>query len=273
MENTSTTRAVSAIQALLDEMDSIILSGDYPATLPQVRTRVIQAAAALSTEFSQRLQNVGILAATTTSLKTTTPQKVVFPVGNPPKRSTSGSLPKKTIAVVVADKQQPQIQASVQPAQPKASQRKLESLYDITQQFVPIAKYIIRNSASDSGKTYGSNLVSIAANLGVDITTQKTDTAKAAAIKTFLNSFPNAEKWAANEEFDDSDDSQNENADNLQVEPSEQAEISAEIPTVDELDTEELLIVAGKDITTGAPTEEVASEAIQAVKKTKKKIK
>ena len=267
MENT--TRAVSAIQALLDEMDSIILSGDYPATLPQVRTRIIQAAAALSTEFSQRLQNVGILAATTASLKATTPQKVVFPVGNPPKRGTSGSLPKKPIAVVVADKQQPQIQASVQPAQPKASQRKLESLYDITQQFVPIAKYIIRNSASDSGKTYGSNLVSIAANLGVDITTQKTDTAKAAAIKTFLNSFPNAEKWAANEEFDDdSDDSQNENADALeQVEPTQ----PTEIPTVDELDTEELLTVAGKDITTGAPTEEVASEAIQAVKKTKKK--
>ena len=272
MESTSTTRAVSAIQALLDEMDNIILSGDYPATLPQVRTRIIQAAAALSTEFSQRLQNVGILAATTTSLKTTTPQKVVFPVGNPPKRGTSGNLPKKPIAVVVADKQQPQIQASVQPAQPKASRRKLESLYDIPQQFVPIAKYIILNSASDSGKTYGSNLVSIAANLGVDITTQKTDTAKAAAIKTFLNSFPNAEKWAANEEFDDdSDDSQNENANNSQVEPSEQAEISAEIPTVDKLDTEELLVVAGKDITTGAPAEEVASEAIQAVKKTKKK--
>lgn len=270
MENT-TSRAVGAIQELLDEMDAIILSGNYPATLPQVRTGIIRAASALSTEFSQRLQNVNILAATTASPKTTH-QKVMFPAGNPPKRGTSSNLAKKPIAVVVEDKRQPQIQASVQATPPQVSRRKVESLYDIPQQVVPIAKYIIRNSASDSGKTYGSNLVSIAANLGVDITTQKTDTAKAAAIKTFLNSFPNAEKWAANEEFDDdSDDSQNENADNLQVEPSEQAEISAEIPTIDQMDTEELLVVAGKDITTGAPAEEVASEAIQAVKKTKKK--
>lgn len=267
MEN-KTSRAVSAIQALLDEMDSIILSGNYPATLPQVRTGIIRAASALSTEFSQRLQNVNILAATTASPKTTH-QKLPFPTGNPPKRGTSSNLPKKQIAVVVEDKRQPQIQASgVQATPPQVSRRKLESLYDISQQFVPIAKFIIQNSASDSGKTYGSNLAPIAANLGVDITAQKTDTAKAAAIKTFLTSFPNAEKWAANEEVDDSDDSQNENADAL-----EQVELTqpTEIPTVDELDTEELLTVAGKDITTGAPTEEVASEAIQAVKKIKKK--
>lgn len=267
MEN-KTSRAVSAIQALLDEMDSIILSGNYPATLPQVRTGIIRAASALSTEFSQRLQNVNILAATTASPKTTH-QKVTFPAGNPPKRGTSSNLPKKPIAVVVEDKRQPQIQASVQEATPtQVSRRKLESLDDISQQFVPIAKFIIQNSASDSGKTYGSNLAPIAANLGVDITAQKTDTAKAAAIKTFLTSFPNAEKWAANEEVDDSDDSQNENADALeQVEPTQ----PTEIPAIDEMDTEELLTVAGKDITTGAPTEEVASEAIQAVKKTKKK--
>lgn len=267
MENT--TRAVSAIQALLDEMDSIILSGNYPATLPQVRTGIIRAASALSTEFSQRLQNVNILAATTASPKNTHQQKAMFPVGNPPKRGTSSNLPKKQIAVVVEDKRQPQIQASVQAAPPQVSRRKVESLYDISQQFVPIAKFIIQNSASDSGKTYGSNLAPIAANLGVDITAQKTDTAKAAAIKTFLTSFPNAEKWAANEEVDDSDDSQNENADDLeQVEPTPQP---SEIPAIDEMDTEELLTVAGKDITTGAPTDEVASEAIQAVKKTKKK--
>ena len=266
MEN-KTSRAIGAIQELLDEMDAIILSGNYPATLPQVRTGIIRAASALSTEFSQRLQNVNILAATTASPKTTH-QKVMFPVGNPPKRGTSSNLAKKPIAVVVEDKRQPQIQASVQATPPQVSRRKVESLYDISQQFVPIAKFLIQNSASDSGKTYGSNLAPIAANLGVDITAQKTDTAKAAAIKTFLTSFPNAEKWAANEEVDDSDDSQNENADDLeQVEPTQ----LTEIPAIDEMDTEDLLTVAGKDITTGAPTEEVASEAIQAVKKTKKK--
>lgn len=265
MENT-TSRAVGAIQELLDEMDAIILSGNYPATLPQVRTGIIRVASALSTEFSQRLQNVNILAATTASPKTTH-QKVMFPAGNPPKRGTSSNLAKKPIAVVVEDKRQPQIQA-IQATPPQVSRRKVESLYDISQQFVPIAKFIIQNSASDSGKTYGSNLAPIAANLGVDITAQKTDTAKAAAIKTFLTSFPNAEKWAANEEVDDSDDSKNENADDLeQVEQTQ----PTEIPAIDEMDTEDLLTVAGKDITTGAPTDEVASEAIQAAKKTKKK--
>ena len=240
---------VAAINQLLDMFDEIIKSGDYPASLPKVRTSIITAAVMLDTTFATRLQNLDVLAAQRQSA--TSSNVVKFPIGMPPRTGGAPANVKKSNAAVVVGNAQPTIKQT--PPVPTMTAAQINSVEHIPQPLIPIAKNMIKNSASDSGAMYHSGLAVIAAKFGVDISTQKTDTGKAAAIKAFLMQLPDAIKWAQ----DDSNDSQNENA----------------META--LQTEELLLVAGKGITSDTPMEEITDSAIEQVikRKTIKKVK